>query len=38
MCVARLRKDKEVVDETALFGETDVAIAEFIKIDYDREA
>lgn len=38
MCVARLQKDKEAVDETRLFGEIDAAIAEFTKIDYDRDA
>jgi len=37
-CVARLRKDKEIVDESLLFGETEAAIREFIKIDYDRDA
>src|SRR5688572_18108486 len=37
-CVARLRKDKETVDESRLFGEIDVAISEFTRIDYDRDA
>jgi hypothetical protein len=37
-CVARLRKDRETVDEIRLFGEIDAAIAEFKRIDYDREA
>jgi hypothetical protein len=37
-CVARLRKDKESVDEERLFGEIDAAIAEFIQMDFDRNA
>jgi hypothetical protein len=37
-CVARLRKDKEPVDEPKLFREIDAAIAEFTQIDYDRGA
>ncbi len=37
-CVARLRKDKETVDEARLFGEIDAAIGEFTQIDYDRHA
>ena len=37
-CVDRLRKDKETVDESRLFGEIDVAISEFTQIDYDRDA
>ena len=37
-CVARLRKDKETVDESRLFGEIDAAIDEFTQIDYDRDA
>ena len=37
ICVARLRKDKEAVDETLLFGEIDAAIREFTKIDYNRD-
>jgi hypothetical protein len=35
-CVARLKKDKETVDETLLFAQVDAAIAEFRRIDYDR--
>jgi hypothetical protein len=35
-CVARLRKDKETVDEARLFGEIEAAICEFTQIDYDR--
>ena len=31
MCVSRLRKDKDQVDETGLFREVDVAIGEFKK-------
>lgn len=38
MCVARLRKNKEVVDETRFFAEVDAAILEFTRIDYDRDA
>jgi hypothetical protein len=38
LCVARLRKDKEVVDEVKLFGDVDKAIAEFRKIDYEAIA
>lgn len=38
ICVTRLRKDKETVDETRLFGEIDGAIDKFIQIDYDRDA
>ncbi len=38
MCVARLLKDKQPVDEPLLFGEIDVAIQKFAKIDYDRDA
>ena len=30
MCVARLKKDKEVVDDVALFEHVDAAIAEFL--------
>ena len=37
-CVARLRKDKEPVDEACLFGEIDAAIGAFSKIDYERDA
>ena len=37
-CVARLRKDKEAVDESRLFGEIDMAICEFRQIDYDGDA
>jgi hypothetical protein len=37
-CVARLRKDKETVDEAPLFREIDAAIAEFRRIDYVRDA
>ncbi|MCW5558601.1 MAG: hypothetical protein KIT22_12310 [Verrucomicrobiae bacterium] len=33
-CVARLRKDKESVNESQLFEEIDAAIAEFRRIDY----
>lgn len=31
-CIAQLRKDKEPVDESLLFGEIDAAIREFMKI------
>ena len=31
MCVARLKKDKEVVDDVALFTHVDAAIAEFLR-------
>ncbi len=31
MCVARLKKDKEVVEEAALFKHVDAAIAEFLQ-------
>ena len=34
-CVARLRRDKEIVQEPVLFSEIDAAIAEFTQIDYD---
>ncbi len=34
-CVARLRKDKEAVDEARLFADVDTAIAEFTNIDYE---
>ena len=37
-CVARLRKDKETVDEPRLFTEIDAAISEFRQIDFDRDA
>jgi hypothetical protein len=30
MCVARLKKDKEAVDDVALFEHVDAAIAEFL--------
>jgi hypothetical protein len=33
ICVSRLRKDKEPVDELGLLGEVDVAISEFKKND-----
>jgi hypothetical protein len=36
--VARLRKDKEVVDELKLLREIDKAIGEFRKIDYEAMA
>ena len=36
-CVARLRKDKETVDEPRLFSEIDAAIAEFTQMYYDRD-
>ncbi len=35
LCVARLRKDKESVDERGLFCEVDNAIGEFLKLNYD---
>jgi hypothetical protein len=35
LCVARLRKDKELVDEVKLFAQIDKAIELFRKIDYD---
>jgi hypothetical protein len=38
LCVARLRKDKEVVDELKLLREIDKAIGEFRKIDYEAMA
>jgi len=34
-CVARLRRDKEAVDEPVLFAEIDAAIDEFTQKDYD---
>jgi len=37
-CVARLRKDKETVEESQLFAEIDAAIGEFTQIDYDCDA
>jgi hypothetical protein len=37
MCVARLQKDKETVDEFRLFAGIDAAIGEFTQVDYDRE-
>lgn len=38
VCVTRLRRDKEQVDEASLFAEVDGALSEFMKIDYDRGA
>jgi hypothetical protein len=35
-CVARLKSDKEMVDEARLFAEVDAAISAFRQIDYDR--
>jgi hypothetical protein len=35
LCVARLRKDKEVIDEAKLFADIDKAIGEFRNIDYE---
>jgi hypothetical protein len=35
-CVARLRKDKEPVEEERLFAEVDIAIAEFTQIDFEK--
>ena len=37
LCVARLRKDKESVDEPNLFRGVDKAIGEFIKADYGSD-
>lgn len=34
MCVWRIRKDKDPVDEISLFGEVDLAIGEFKKINF----
>ena len=34
MCVARLRKDKEVVDESSFFREVDTAIHEYTTMDF----
>jgi hypothetical protein len=34
-CVARLRKDKERVDEVRLFGDVDTALSQFGAIDYE---
>jgi len=36
-CVARLRKDKETLDERRLFQEIDAAINEFRQIDYEGD-
>jgi hypothetical protein len=35
-CVARLRKDKEPVDETSLNSEVDAVIGQFVMIGYGR--
>ena len=37
LCVVRLRKDKEIVEEERLFWEIDAAIAVFGQIDYEGE-
>lgn len=36
ICVNRLRKDKDPVDEVSLFSEVDAAIGEFKKNDYGK--
>jgi hypothetical protein len=38
MCVARLKKDKEVVDDAALFEHVDAAIAEFLRTPTPHKA
>ena len=38
LCVTRLRKDKEPVDEDSLFREIDKSINEFVHMDYGSDA